>query len=153
MRCATGCGATTRATPRCRRSRVEKRYLSAEVAIRGRRSLLWCHFGPDAIPLERRERTGVAGNDPEEWRRTVLVTPDGQLYLDPTQAFGCIRDGAKHIKVGRGSIQPLVGATVQVTDEILLVDRYLPADPLPTTPTEPVYLDIRSCRNPATRGR
>ena len=129
------------------------RYLSAEVAIKGKRSLLWCHFGPDAIPLEKQERTGVAGNDPDEWRRTVLMTPGRQLYLDPSQAFGCIRDGARYIRVGRGSLQPMVGATVQVTDEVILVDRYVPDDPIPTSATEPVYIDIRSCRNPSTKAR
>lgn len=40
--------------------------LNATVSIKGIRPLLWHAFGPDAIPLEKREKTGVAGNDPEE---------------------------------------------------------------------------------------
>ena len=56
----------------------------ARVSIKGTRPLLWHHFGPDALPLERQEKAGVAGNDPTEWRRTVLVDKEGRLYLEPT---------------------------------------------------------------------
>jgi hypothetical protein len=46
--------------------------ISATIAITGLRPLLWHAFGPDAIPVDgKRERTGVAGNDPIEWTRTV----------------------------------------------------------------------------------
>ena len=54
--------------------------ISATVAIEGVRPLLWHHFGPDAIPLEAKPRTGKAGNDPDEWKKTVLITSDNQLY-------------------------------------------------------------------------
>lgn len=126
--------------------------LTAKLTIEGTRPLLWNAFTPAAIPLEKKEKTGVAGNDPEEWRHTVLVTDDGQLYLEPTYAFGCLRDGAKYTRRGRSSLQPLVAATLQIETERLLIDRTLPAD-LPTDPTQPVYLDIRSVKNPSTRGR
>lgn len=129
--------------------------LTAKVTIRGARPLLWHHFGPDALPLEKQEKTGVAGNDPEEWRRTVLVTKEGQLYLEPSYIFACIRDGAKYTKRGRGSIQPMVSATLQVTDNRILIDRYLPDNiaQLINQTEEPVYLDVRSVKNPSTKGR
>lgn len=127
--------------------------ITATVEIRGIRPLLWHHFGPDAIPLEKQEQTGVAGNDPEEWRRTVLMTADRQLFLEPEYIFSCIRDGAKYTKKGRGSIQSAVAATLQVMDDRILIDRYVPEEPLPTDRDAPVYLDIRSVRNPATKGR
>jgi hypothetical protein len=139
--------------------------LTAAVAIKGTRALLWHSFGTDAIPLEKRERTGVAGNDPEEWRKTVLVTNEGQLYLDPTYIFGTIRDGARNVKKGRGSIQPAVASTLQVADDIVLVDRFFPtypnghpfdvkmAEPPPNDPKAPVFLDVRSAKNPATKAR
>lgn len=127
--------------------------LTATVTIQGTRPLLWHHFGPDALPLEKRERTGVAGNDPEEWKRTVLVTKDGQLYVEPTYIFGCIRDGARHTKKGRGSIQPLVSATLQVVDDQVLVDRWMPEGTPEADPSLPVYMDVRSVKNPATKGR
>lgn len=126
--------------------------LTAQISIRGTRPLLWHAFTPDAIPLQKGERTGVAGNDPEEWRRTVLATKEGQLYLEPTYIFGCLRDGAKHTKKNRGSIQGLVAATLQIVDDRILLDRFLP-DPLTTDIDQRVYLDIRSVKNPATKGR
>lgn len=126
--------------------------LTAKVTVCGTRPLLWHRFGPDALPLEKKERTGVAGNDPEEWKRTVLATKDGQLYLEPSYVFGCLRDGAKFTKKGKGSIQALVAATLQVMDDRVLVDRKMPGE-LTTDDTQPVYLDIRSVRNPTTKAR
>lgn len=128
--------------------------LTACVTIKGTRPLLWHWFGPDAIPLEKGERTGVAGNDPAEWRQTVTYLPDTrQLYLDPSQVFACVRDGSKNVKEGRGSIQAKVTSTLQVVDDLVLIDRYLPVEPMPTDRTEPVYIDRRGVVNPATRGR
>ncbi len=125
----------------------------ATLAIEGTRPLLWNAFTLDAIPLTKREKTGVAGNDPEEWRRSVLAQPDGTLYLPPTYLFGCLRDAARYTRRGRGSLQAPLAATLQVLDDLLpLANRCLPAE-LPTDPTQPVYLDVRSVKNPNTRGR
>lgn len=123
----------------------------ARVSIVGTRPLLFHHFGEDAIPLERGERTGVAGNDPEEWRRTVLAMDDGTLYLEPTYVFGCLRNGAKYTKKGRGSIQAQVAATLQVVDDIVPLDRKLPAGVPPRDRNAPVYLDVRYVKNPTNR--
>jgi len=128
--------------------------LIATVRIEGIRPLLWHAFTPDAIPASgKRERSGVAGNDPSEWRRTVLVTPERQLYLPTSAIFGCLRDGARFTRKGRGSIQPALVATLQVLDERVLIDRYLPPEPLPTSDQEAVYLRVDSVRNPATKAR
>jgi len=139
--------------------------VSAKVSIKGTRPLFWHKFGPDAMPLERGERTGVAGNDPEEWRKTVLVDKQGQLYLDPSYVFATVREGSKYTKKGRGSIQPAVAATLQVTDNRVMVDRYMPGfpnghecnlatvEPPAQDPDAPVYLDIRGVRNPSTKAR
>jgi hypothetical protein len=128
--------------------------LQAKAIIKGTRPILWHAFTADAIPLEKQERTGVAGNDPEEWRKTVLVTEGRQLYLDATYIFGCLRDASRHTKQGRGSIQSNLVATLQVLNDRVLVDRWMPekGDP-PTDQTQPVYIDVRSVRNPATKGR
>ena len=127
--------------------------LTARVTICGVRPLLWHAFGVDAIPLEKRERSGVAGNDPTEWRRTMLLTDTGNLYLPGTYVFGCLRDGARFTRRGRSTLQSAVTSTLQVRDErIVFADHPLP-DPLPTDPTQPIYLDIRSVRNPMTKGR
>jgi hypothetical protein len=127
--------------------------VEAVVHIEGTRPLLWHAFTPDAIPLERKEKTGVAGNDPVEWQRTVLVDQGTRLlYIPGTYAFSCIKEGGKYIKKGRSSYQPIIIATLLVLDDAIFIDdRRLPE--LPTTdPDQPVYLDVRGVRNPATRG-
>jgi hypothetical protein len=137
----------------------------ARITIKGVRPLLLHHFGPDALPLEKQEKDGVAGNSPNEWRKTALVTKDGQLYLQPTYAFATIRDAAKHTKKGKGSIQSAVAATLQVLDNRILIDRHFPgfpngadfdintAEPPPTDPDALVYLDVQGVRNPSTKSR
>lgn len=127
--------------------------LTAEVEIRGTRPLLWHIFGPDAIPLEKKEKTGVAGNDPEEWRTTYLTTSERQLALPATYAFACLRDGARYTKKGRGSIQATVAATLQIEDDVLLFDRFMPEGEPPRDPTQDVYLDVRGIRNPTNKNR
>jgi len=139
--------------------------IQAKIAIRGIRPLFYHRFGPDALPLEKKEKSGVAGNNPEEWRATVMVTKGGQLYLDPTYVFSCIRNGSKYIKKGRGSIQVAVAATLQVLDNRILVNRFFPGYPSerifnletesspPQDPELPVYLDVRGVVNPSTKGR
>jgi hypothetical protein len=134
--------------------------LTAKVSIVGTRPIMWHKFGPESIPLEKQEKVGVAGNDPSEWRKTVLYTKEGQLYVRPDYVFSCLRDAARYTKKGRGSIQKFVAATLQVTnDKILIDDRFIPGfngglpNEIPTDDTLPVYLDIRGVRNPSTKGR
>lgn len=127
--------------------------IKARVSIVGKRPLLQHMFGPEALPLEKGEKTGVAGHDPEEWRRTSMTTKQGQLYIRGTYVFGMVRDASKHTKKGKGSIQALVAATLQVEEDIILLDRFLPeGGPVPD-PTQPVYLDISGVRNPSTKAR
>lgn len=133
--------------------------LVAQVQIRGVRPILWHVFGPGSIPLEKQEKTGVPGNDPEEWKRTVLYTKEGQLYVPGSYVFGTLRDGSKFTKKGKGSIQTALISTLQVLDDRVLFDRFIPGfngglpESLPTDLDEPVYLDVRSVVNPSTRGR
>ncbi len=124
----------------------------AEVKINGIKALLWNRFGADTLSLVKKEKTGVAGNNPEEWKNTVLKTNENQLYLEPSYIFACLRDGARYTKKGRSSLQPLVSATLQVLDDKVLIDRYLP-DNITVNQEEPVYLDIRSVKNPSTKAR
>jgi hypothetical protein len=124
----------------------------ARVQIVGKRPLLQHQFGPESIALEKLEKDGVAGNSPEEWRKTCLVTPKGQLYIRGTYVFGAFRDGSKHTKKGKGSIAPMVAATLQIEEEIVLLDRWLPKKGDPTTDkTQPVYIDVSGVRNPTTK--
>lgn len=127
--------------------------LRAEVEIIGLRPLLWHHFGPDALPLTKVEKEGVAGNDPTEWRRTVLATKGGRLFLDPAYVFGAIRDGARYTRRGRGSIQAAVSATLQIAGEQVMTDQFMPDGALTEDREDSVYLDVRGVRNPSTKAR
>jgi len=130
-----------------------KNIIRATVTIRGERALLWHHFGANVLSLEKQEREGVAGNDPSEWKRTVLLTKKGQLYVEPEAIFSCLRDAAKFTRRGKFSIQGAVAATLQVDDPWVPIDRFLPKTKLTTDRWKPVYLDVRSVKNPNTRNR
>jgi hypothetical protein len=131
---------------------MSKNILTAQVTVRGTRPLLWHWFGPDAIPLEKQERTGVAGNDPEEWKRTVLYNKDRVLYVNGNYAFGTLIAGAAYTKRGKSSLKNVLQSTLQILDQEILTNRVLPED-LQRDPSLPVYLDVRSTINPTTKGR
>ena len=126
--------------------------ITATLEIVGIRPLLWHVFGPDAIPLEKKEKTGVAGNDPFEWERTVLMTDERQLYFPPSYIFGMLRDAARHTKKGKGSIQSAVAATLQIVDDQVLVDRFVPEQPSYDR-AQPVFIHVSGVRNPSTKAR
>ncbi len=124
-----------------------------KIAITGTRPLMWHaldieNFGSKTG--ERKEKTGSAGNDPEEWRRTHRATPEGQLYLVPEMIFGAMRNAAVYTKKGRGSIQKAVAATLQVQDTKILLDRFMFTEPT-ADPEQPVYIDIRGVVNPTNK--
>lgn len=127
----------------------------AVVTIRGTRPY-WFHALPlDAIGGKRKERTGSAGNDPEEWRKTFRADKDGQLYIPPEQIFACLRAAGRHTKAGRGTITKKVAATLQIVDKRILMDRSMPnngSDPELNALDDLVYIDCRAVRNPATKG-
>lgn len=128
--------------------------IRATVTICGKRPLLQHQFGPDALPLEKGERTGVAGNDPGEWKKTCMVTSEGQLYVRGTYIFSMLREASKHTRKGKGSIQALVAATLLVEEDRVLLDRWMPTGAQPSTDsTQPVYIDICGVRNPSTKAR
>lgn len=126
--------------------------MKAKVTIKGTRPMLWHKFGPESLPLGKRERNGVAGNDPSEWERTHLATKSGQLYVEPTYVFACARDGGKYTRKGRSSLMPLVVATMQVAEDVVLIDRRMPKK-ITTDPSKDVYVDVRGVNNPGSRGR
>jgi hypothetical protein len=136
--------------------------LSAKLSIEGIRPLLFHRFGMDAIPLEKQERSGVAGNDPEEWRRSYHATPEGQLYLPPTYLFGCLRDGAVYTKQKRGNLRKAVASTLQITDSLILIEeRFVPTKPLLIEQGQVlsnqelplVYIDVAGVKNPGSSAR
>ena len=159
---------------------TNKNIVQAHVRLRGIRPLLQHKFGPDALPLTPRERSGVAGNNPEEWRRTCMVDAQGRLYIDSTYIFAAVREGGRYIKSGRRTMLAAVAATLQVLDDPIYFTNLAwpgytpdaqpssqnkkpnkktkPFDPQtaiepPQDPNQPVYLDIRGVKNPSTRAR
>lgn len=131
------------------------------VVIQGTRALIFHRFNVDVITQPtRKEKTGSAGNNPEEWRTSFFMTDDRQLYLPRDYFFACIKGGAKYVKVGRGSIAPALTATLQVMTDKVLLDRYMPENwekietkDFTTNESSPVYLDIRAVINPNTKSR
>ena len=122
----------------------------AYIEMRGTRPLLLNKFGPDSIPLTKTERTGVAGNDLEEWKKRVCWTEQRQLFLEAPAVFACIRDGGQCTKKGRGTLQQDIVATVQVCEDRILLDRFLPEGELAADPAAPVYCDARGVRMKAS---
>jgi hypothetical protein len=130
-----------------------KNIVRARITVTGIRPLLQHAFGPDAIPLEKQEKEGVAGNNPGEWKKSCLVTDKGQLYILGSYVYGAMRDAAVHTKKGRGSIMKDVEATLQVEEAVILLDRFMPKGEPTRDPTALVYLDVRGVVNKATKGR
>jgi len=133
--------------------------LQAQVEIVGTRPFLYHVFGRNTIPLEKQERQGVAGNNPEEWRDSFLYTSTGQLYIPSSYIFGTLKNAAVYTKSGRGSIQNSLTSTLTILNDNILIQRFVPGfnGHLPETISEdfslPVYLDVRSSVNPTTKGR
>ncbi|WP_129691044.1 hypothetical protein [Gottfriedia acidiceleris] len=124
-------------------------FLRARIKIRGTRPLLYNNMRLDAISPFRKEKSGVPGNNPEEWKNTYLATSNGQLYLKPDYLFSSIRSGAKHTKKGLGSLEPSVSATLHILDEIILINRHISIDAIDDDHKKDVYIDVR----PVTRNK
>ncbi|MGL4622339.1 MAG: hypothetical protein ACRCZS_25315 [Chroococcidiopsis sp.] len=139
--------------------------LKAKVSIKGIRFLAWHHFGIDALPLEARERAGVAGNDPSEWKRSVLMDEERKLYLLPTYFFGCIKGGGKTVKKGKGNLLTAIASTLQVVDDQIYISDDSGLLTLPNPPemveagTQKMeklpacFVEIIGVRNPSTKAR
>jgi len=130
---------------------ISDNILKANVILKGTRSILWNSFNTELLDIKVK-KSGSKGNSPEEWKKSVLANSNGQLYLLPESIFSCIREGGKYTKNGRSTMQSMVTATLQVINSIILTDRYLPVN-ITRDSAEDVYLDIRSVKNPMTRGR
>lgn len=125
------------------------------VTVRGTRPLLQHQFTSDSIALEKEEKDGVAGNSPGEWKKSCMVTKDGQLFFRGDYIFSMLRNAGKHTKKGRGSLMSIIPCTLQIEENIILLDRFIPqeGDPKHNDYDSPVYIDVRPVRNPKTKGR
>lgn len=132
---------------------------NVQVEIKGIRPILFHAFQIEAISNMSKVKTGSAGNDPEEWKRTLLEK-NNQLYVPASYISGCLKEGSKYTKAGRGTVlKSFISCTI-VTSDICLIDRHLPdgwqqmtAEQFEKDSSKPVYLDIRGVMNPNSKGK
>jgi hypothetical protein len=139
--------------------------LQAKVTIVGTRTLAIHHFGIDALPLEATEKDGVAGNSPNEWKKTVLMDEERQLFLLPTYFFGCIKYGGKTVKRGKSNLLADIASTLQVMDDQIYICNSDSPIKLPDPPQvieagtikneklPDSYVEVIGVRNPSTKAR
>lgn len=116
----------------------------AQVKIRGTRPILFNNFSIESIPLKRTSKGGVPGNNPDEWKNSYKTTDEGQLYLEPSYIFSCLRAGGKYIPKSRGTMESDIAATLQVDSEKLLLNRFVKcSESLTNDDSNDVYIDVR----------
>lgn len=127
--------------------------------LSGIRPLFFHAFKIEAISNLSKVKSGSAGNDPEEWKRTVLEIND-QLYIPASYWTGCLKKGSTYTKAGRGTLQKSFVSSTTVLTEKAMIDRYLPKgwmemshEQMETDSSKPVYLDIRGVTNPNSKGK
>lgn len=131
----------------------------ATVEVVGIRPLFFNAFRIEAISNLSKVRTGSAGNDPEEWKRTVLEK-NNQLYIPGSYWTSCLKNGSFYTKAGRGSIQKSFVSSTCILTEISLINRHLPnnwekmtIEEMVRDSNQPVYLDIRGVTNPSSKSK
>ncbi|BAY12977.1 hypothetical protein [Calothrix sp. NIES-2098] len=139
--------------------------LQAKVTIVGTRTLAIHHFGIDALPLEATEKDGVAGNSPNEWKKTVLMDEERQLFLLPTYFFGCIKYGGKTVKRGKSNLLADIASTLQVMDDQIYIcnsdgpiklpdpPQVIEAGTIKNEKLPASYVEVIGVRNPSTKAR
>ncbi|WBL15113.1 hypothetical protein [Sutcliffiella sp. NC1] len=126
--------------------------IEAKVGFRGIKPLLYHCFSIDALAIGRKERVGTAGNNPEEWKSTVKTTENGQFYLPFSYAFSCALNGAKMLRKGKGTYLKDVASTLDILDEKILLNRFMPNNILERTENDDVFIDVRGVNNTNNRG-
>lgn len=121
----------------------------AKISVTGTKPILF-HTFPIDVLSEKQSKTGG-----DEWKNTVLMNENRQLYVLNTYFRNAICDGGKEIKVGKGNLSKKMSSTLEIEEiKILLNDLFVPEENnLLKLDSEPVYLDVRSVVNPATKGR
>ena len=92
------------------------------------------------------------------WKKTVLMTPERQLYLPGTYFFSCLRDAA-YLTTRKRQTQRDIVATLQIQDSVALIrDRFVPEKPdlveqYDARDRPEVYVDVSAVKNPGSGGR
>lgn len=129
------------------------RFIISEVEIEGTTPLLYHCFRNEILTLGRQAKSGTKGNDPNEWKSTYLITDKGQFYIEASYIFSSLRDAARYTREGRSTYQKALVSTLQVLDNVILIDRYFPKEDVSTDINNKVYVDVRSVINPGTNAR
>lgn len=126
----------------------------AHIKIVGTKVLLFHAFNAEVLD-KKKAKSGSVGNNPDEWKGTVIMDSDRKLYLPESYLFAPIKEAGKYTKIGRGNIVKYVAATLAVSPHrIYIKDRVCPVEKdLTKDDTKAVYLDVRSVVNPMTKGR
>lgn len=126
----------------------------AKVKVEGTKPALFHTFPMDTFSIDKKKE-GKVGDNPNEWKDTVLMLPSRQLYFMNTYFQASIAEGGKEIKAGRGNISKKVSGTLMVDEpKIPLDDLFVPEEEnLTKNDTDRVYLDVRAVVNPMTKGR
>lgn len=131
-----------------------RKLTKATVTIKGTRAILFHAFREEQLQAKKKQ-AGTTGNNPDEWKDTVYMDKDRQLYVTAENLFALLKMGARHTKVGRGTIKDKVGATLQIPPGLYYIkNRFVPDDEeIDRDDTKPVFLHVCSVKNPATKGR
>ena len=128
--------------------------IQAKVEIKGIKPILFHAFNPEALS-DRSAKSGSTGNNDSEWKATVTMNDKRNLYINNDNIFATLKEGAKHLKVGKGNLSKKIASTLIVSpSKIYFEDLIVPPEKeLLRLDTEKVYLDVRSVVNPMTKGR
>lgn len=102
--------------------------VNVQVTIRGTKPILWNHLRPHEGLGKQSQNLSI--NDPSEWRYKVLMTRRRQLYLLPRQVFSCLREATQYFDSEQESLQRNLSATLEIAERYILLDRYVPFDPI-----------------------
>lgn len=125
----------------------------------GTSPFLYHKFNIENISNKSRPKSGSAGDNPEEWKTSVWCEGK-KLYIPGNYLFSSIQAGGKYVKAGRGNISNRLAGCMRVVTEKFYLNVELPED-IEELSTENFtrdssrrcYLDIRSVKNPMTKGR
>lgn len=126
--------------------RKEKEYM-----IVGESPFLFHAFRESALD-RKKPKSGTTGVDPSEWKETVVMTEDRDLYCPNSYLFGAMKGAGKYSKIGRGNIVAYVASTLKIKQDKIFFGLKCPEEPV-RDETQEVYLDVRSVVNPMTKGR
>src|SRR5512135_1666024 len=93
----------------------------AKITIKGVKPLI-LHSFPIETLSSPKAKGGTTGRDESEWKATVLMTDDRNLYILGSYIVGSIKNGGKQIKVGKGSLMKKVESCLECSDDKILLD-------------------------------